>query len=75
LGKVRRWCPDCGHRLEADEMLKHRKVPRQFVKNIYICNNCSEKQGVSVVMGIIRMAVPENKFWKTIEVMMFTERK
>lgn len=73
MGKVKRYCMDCGSRLEYDEVIKNHKVPNEFRKNIYHCPNCSEKKGKDVVMGVIRKKIPSDKFYESIDVIMFEE--
>lgn len=73
MGKVKKYCIDCGSRLEFDEIIKNHKVPNEYRKNIYHCQNCSEIKGKDVVMGVTREKIPGNKFHESIDVKMFEE--
>ena len=71
MGKVRVWCPKCGGRLESDEIIKNTRVPNKFRKNIYHCPNCSMRLGKDVIIGLMSVSVPENKFYESIDAFMF----
>lgn len=73
MGKVRRYCPECGSRLEYDEIIKGHKVPNEFRKNIYHCPNCSEKRGKDVVIAISKKKLDSEKFYESIDVIVFQE--
>lgn len=71
MGKVKRYCPDCGSRLEYDEIIKGHKVPNEYRKNIYHCLNCSEKKGKDIVIAISRKKIDEQKFYNSIDIIIF----
>lgn len=71
MGKVKKYCPECGKRLEYDEIIKNHKVPNEFRKNIYHCNNCSDIKGKDVVIGISKKKIEADKFYSSIDVIIF----
>lgn len=73
MGKVKKYCHDCGSRLEYAEIIKGHRVPPKYKKNIYSCENCSEIKGHAVVMGVSRLSIPTSKFWEGIDKIMFNE--
>lgn len=74
MGKVKKYCVDCGSRLEYDEIIKGHKVPNEFRKNIYHCSNCSAKKGHDVIIAISRKKIPESKFYESVDVEVFESK-
>ena len=71
MGKVRRYCPICKSRIETDEIIKNNRVPNEYRKHMYHCPNCSEIKGKDVVIAISTKKIPENKFYESIDVIVF----
>lgn len=71
MGKVKKYCVDCGSRLEFDEVIKGHKVRNEYRKNLYHCTYCSEKKGHDVIIAITRKKIPQNKFWESIDTIVF----
>jgi DNA-directed RNA polymerase subunit RPC12/RpoP len=42
MGKVQRYCPDCGGRLSYNARLSNPKAPNEYRKLVYHCMTCTD---------------------------------
>ena len=68
MGSVKRYCPDCGSRIEFQSILSTVRVPNEFRKFVYRCKHCSEEKKRDVLIAIIRKNVPEKTLYEDIDV-------
>ena len=64
----RRYCPDCGKRIESRSLLSNMKAPNGHTLQIYRCLNCSQKEKCDVVIAILRKKMIGKEFHIDIRV-------
>ena len=62
----RRYCNDCGKRIDLTPLLSNMKAPNGHTLQIYRCDNCSTKEKCDVVIAILRKKLPTKNFYRDI---------